>query len=146
MNGRCTNCGAELFEGQQFCRPLPAAAEPHATKKRRPWLVPLIAALLLVACVGAAGVVFLLNVDRARNVAAGLRSAAKPGEGFLDEAGAVVTSDEKASVVNGKIEVEDGLGFQPQKKQVGWSLDARLGEGGEPLNVKSVNGRISFEK
>ena len=57
-----------------------------------------------------------------------------------------VGADLKASVVNGKIEVEDGLGFEAQKKQPGWAVDARLGEGGERLTVKSVNGQIRFER
>ncbi|MBV9928096.1 MAG: DUF4097 family beta strand repeat protein [Acidobacteria bacterium] len=55
-------------------------------------------------------------------------------------------ADVSAGVVNGKIEVADGLGLQPEKRQVGWRLQAPLGGGGEPLNLKTVNGSIKIDK
>ena len=55
-------------------------------------------------------------------------------------------ADVRASVVNGRIEVDEGLGFQAQRRPPGWHVDARLGDGGEPLTAKSVNGSIRFKK
>lgn len=52
----------------------------------------------------------------------------------------------KASVVNGSIDVDDGLGLEAQKRQVGWQIDAPLGAGGELLSLKTVNGSIKIEK
>lgn len=52
----------------------------------------------------------------------------------------------KASVVNGSIEVDSELGLEAQKRQVGWYIDAPLGEGGELLSMKTVNGSIRIEK
>jgi hypothetical protein len=52
----------------------------------------------------------------------------------------------KASVVNGSIDVDSGLGLEPQKRQVGWYIDAPLGEGGEVLSLKTVNGSIRIQR
>jgi hypothetical protein len=52
----------------------------------------------------------------------------------------------KASVVNGSIDVDDGLGLEAQKRQVGWYIDAPLGSGGELLSLKTVNGSIRIQK
>lgn len=55
-------------------------------------------------------------------------------------------ADVKASVVNGSIDVDERLGFQAQRKRPGWFVEARLGEGGEPLSAESVNGSIRFDR
>jgi hypothetical protein len=55
-------------------------------------------------------------------------------------------ADLSASVVNGRIEVDEGLGFQAEKQTPGWRVNAHLGDGGEPLSVKSVNGSVRFRK
>lgn len=55
-------------------------------------------------------------------------------------------ADVKGSVVNGRIEVGEGLPLQPQKRQVGWQLDAPLGGGGPLLSMKTVNGSIKVIK
>jgi DUF4097 and DUF4098 domain-containing protein YvlB len=55
-------------------------------------------------------------------------------------------ADLKATLVNGSIDVDNGLGFQAQKRQPGWHVDTRLGDGGVPLTVKNVNGSIKFKK
>ena len=55
-------------------------------------------------------------------------------------------ADLKATIVNGSIDVDSKLGFQAQKKQPGWSVDTRLGDGGEPITVKNVNGSIAFKR
>ena len=57
-----------------------------------------------------------------------------------------MSADVTASVVNGRIEVADGLGLQPEKRQVGWRLAAPLGGGGLPLSIKTVNGSIKLQK
>lgn len=57
-----------------------------------------------------------------------------------------MSADVKGSVVNGRIEIDERFGIQPQKRQVGWNLDAPLGGGGQPLSVKSVNGSIRIRK
>jgi DUF4097 and DUF4098 domain-containing protein YvlB len=57
-----------------------------------------------------------------------------------------LVADLKASVVNGSIDVDSGLGFQPQKRQVGWYVDTQLGGGGAPLSLKTVNGSIKIQK
>jgi hypothetical protein len=55
-------------------------------------------------------------------------------------------ADLKASVVNGSLEVEDGLGIQPKKQRTGWSAEGQLGKGGGPIAIKLVNGDIKIEK
>ncbi|HEX7175316.1 MAG TPA: DUF4097 family beta strand repeat-containing protein [Pyrinomonadaceae bacterium] len=55
-------------------------------------------------------------------------------------------ADLKATIVNGSIDVDNQLGFQAQKRQPGWHVDTRLGDGGAPLTVKNVNGSIRFKK
>jgi DUF4097 and DUF4098 domain-containing protein YvlB len=55
-------------------------------------------------------------------------------------------ADVKASVVNGSIDVDSGLGLEAQKRQVGWFIDAPLGAGGELLSMKTVNGSIKIQK
>jgi hypothetical protein len=55
-------------------------------------------------------------------------------------------ADLKATIVNGSIDVDSRLGFQAQKRQPGWHVDTRLGDGGTPLTVKNVNGSIKFKK
>lgn len=57
-----------------------------------------------------------------------------------------MSADVTAGVVNGKIDVADGLGLQPEKRQVGWRLEAPLGGGGLPLSLKTVNGSIKLQK
>lgn len=55
-------------------------------------------------------------------------------------------ADLSASIVNGRIDVDSRLGFQPQKRMPGWHVDARLGGGGPPLTVRNVNGSIAIKK
>ena len=55
-------------------------------------------------------------------------------------------ADLSASIVNGSINVDNRLGFQPQKRPPGWHVDTRLGDGGPPLTVKNVNGSIVFKR
>lgn len=55
-------------------------------------------------------------------------------------------ADLNATIVNGSIDVDSRLGFQPQRRGPGWHVGTRLGDGGPPLTVKNVNGSIAFKR
>lgn len=54
--------------------------------------------------------------------------------------------DLKAASTNGRIEVDDALSLKAEKRGPGQRLEAELGGGGAPLNVKVVNGNIRLKK
>lgn len=59
---------------------------------------------------------------------------------------AETNADLTAEVVQGDIEVDDSLGLRVQKRMVGRKVEGRVGEGGETLSIKSVNGSIKIKK
>jgi len=54
--------------------------------------------------------------------------------------------DLKAASTNGRIEVDDAIPLKAEKRGSGHRVEAELGGGGAPLNVKVVNGNIRLKK
>jgi DUF4097 and DUF4098 domain-containing protein YvlB len=54
--------------------------------------------------------------------------------------------DLKAESTNGRVEADDTIAAQAAKRGSGHRVEAELGGGGAPLNVKVVNGNIRLKK
>jgi DUF4097 and DUF4098 domain-containing protein YvlB len=54
--------------------------------------------------------------------------------------------DLEAASTNGRIEVDDTIPLKAEKRGAGQRVEAELGGGGAPLNVKVVNGNIRLKK
>jgi hypothetical protein len=52
----------------------------------------------------------------------------------------------KAETVTGDISVDERYGLKVEKRPAGHQLSGRLGDGGQPLNLKVVNGDIKLKK
>jgi hypothetical protein len=56
------------------------------------------------------------------------------------------STDVKAETMDGRIEADDELGLRVVKNPAGVHALGRLGEGGEPVLIKVVNGDIKLKK
>ncbi|HEX8144878.1 MAG TPA: DUF4097 family beta strand repeat-containing protein [Pyrinomonadaceae bacterium] len=59
---------------------------------------------------------------------------------------ASVNADINAETIDGEIEVDDGLNLKVEQRQVGKSVSGRIGSGGIPITIKTVNGDIRISK
>lgn len=57
-----------------------------------------------------------------------------------------VNADINAETIEGDIEVGDELGLKVEQRRVGKSVSGRIGSGGTPITIKTVNGDIRIEK
>jgi DUF4097 and DUF4098 domain-containing protein YvlB len=60
--------------------------------------------------------------------------------------GGDVNADLEAQTITGTITLDDSFGVRVEKRLVGQKADGRLGEGGRPITVKTVNGSIKITK
>lgn len=54
--------------------------------------------------------------------------------------------DLKAETVDGKIEADEDLGLKVEKRVVGQQATGRIGQGGQQIYIKAVNGNIKLKK
>jgi hypothetical protein len=59
---------------------------------------------------------------------------------------AEVDADISAETVDGEIEVDDALNLKVEKRRVGEAVSGRIGKGGVPISIKTVNGDIRIGK
>lgn len=57
-----------------------------------------------------------------------------------------VNADINAETIEGDIEVADDLDLKVEKRRVGKTASGRIGSGGTPITIKTVNGDIKIEK